>query len=87
MGDINGDGLQDVYGLVASPVPGGGNPDDLVFVASTGGWQRHVVPAAGGDANDVAAVPVGGRAQFVVLNGDNDQGVRSPGPVQLIAWR
>ena len=46
VGDINGDGLQDVYGQVASPVPGGGNPDDLVFVASTAGWQRHVVPAA-----------------------------------------
>jgi hypothetical protein len=87
VGDINGDGLQDVYGQVASPAPGGGNPDDLVFVASPTGWQRHIVPAAGGDANDVAAVPVGGRAQFVVLNGDDDQGVRSPGPVQLIAWR
>lgn len=87
VGDINGDGRPDVYGQVASAAPSGGNPDDLVFVASKAGWQRHLVPAAGGDANDVAAVRIGGRAQFVVLNGDDDAGVASPGPVQLIAWR
>jgi FG-GAP-like repeat/FG-GAP repeat len=87
VGDINGDGRADVYGQVASAAPAGGNPDDLVFVASPARWQRHVVPRAGGDADDVAAVRIGRRAQFVVLNGDDDEGVASPGPVQLIAWR
>lgn len=85
IGDINGDGRLDVYGLTRS-AGSGGNPDDLVFVrTASGGWQRHVVPSAGGDASDVAAVPVGGRAQFLVLNGGNGE-KKSPGPVQLIAW-
>ena len=85
VGDINGDGRLDVYGLVVSQ-SGSGNPADAVFVrTSAGGWVSHEVPAAGGDANSVAAVTVRGRAQFVVLNGGNDES-DAPGPVQLIAW-
>lgn len=84
VGDINGDGRPDVYGLVASAGTSG-NPADVVFVNTPASWQRHEVPAAGGDANDVGVVDVAGRAQFVVLNGGNDEG-ENPGPVQLIAW-
>ncbi|GAA1477839.1 hypothetical protein GCM10009623_22850 [Nocardioides aestuarii] len=84
VGDINGDGRTDVYGLVAST--GSGNPADGVFVRTAGGgWQPHEVPGAGGDSNSVAAVEVGNRAQFVVLNGGNAES-ENPGPVQLIAW-
>lgn len=84
VGDVNGDGRPDVYGLVAS-ANNSGNPADFVYVGTAGGWQRHEVPPAGGDANDVLPVVVQGRAQFVVLNGGNDEG-ETPGPVQLIAW-
>lgn len=84
VGDVNGDGLQDVYGLVAGS--GSGNPPDAVFVRTTGGgWQRHEAPGAGGDGNSVAAVQVGDRAQFVVLNGGNAEN-ENAGPIQLIAW-
>jgi len=83
--DINGDGMLDVYGLVASATSTG-NPADFVYVRqANGSWQPHEVPAAGGDANDVAAVTINNRAQFVVLNGGNDE-AEEPGPVQLIAW-
>ena len=84
VGDVNGDGRPDVYGLVAS-ANNSGNPADFVFVNTPGSWQRHEVPGAGGDANDVIPVVVAGRAQFVVLNGGNDEKA-TPGPVQLIAW-
>jgi hypothetical protein len=85
VGDINGDGRLDVYGLVASS-SGSTNPPDFVFVrTATGGWERHEVPGAGGDANAVAPVRVGVRDQFVVLNGGNGEKL-NPGPVQLIAW-
>jgi len=84
VGDINGDGRLDIYGLVASS-SNTGNPPDFVFVRTDTGWQRHEVPGAGGDANAVAAVQVGNRAQFVVLNGGNDES-ENAGPVQLIAW-
>ena len=84
-GDVNGDGLTDVYGLVASAT-GTGNPDDLVYVARADGtFAAYTVPSAGGAANAVAAVTVDGRAQFVVLNGGNEE-KDSPGPIQLIAW-
>lgn len=86
VGDINGDGGMDIYGLVASATPSA-NPDDYVYVTTvTGGRQAHSVPPASGDANDVAALTVSGRAQFLVLNGGNDES-ENPGPVQLIAWR
>lgn len=85
-GDINGDGLVDVYGQI-STASGNGNPDDIVYVATAGGtFTPNTVPSAGGDSNDVAAVTVNGRAQFVVLNGGNGD-KDSPGPIQLIAWR
>ncbi len=84
VGDVNGDGRLDVYGLVASA--GSGNPDDVVLVrTSTGGWQPHTAPSAAGDGNNVATVTVGSRAQFVVLNGGNAES-ENAGPVQLIAW-
>jgi hypothetical protein len=85
VGDVNSDGRPDVYGQVASS-GSTGNPDDFIYVRSaTNTWQRHTVPSAAGDANDVVAVTIGGRTQFVVLNGGNDE-AEEPGPVQLIAW-
>ena len=85
VGDINGDGLTDVFGLVANR-GGSSNPDDIVLVARAGGgFGRYTAPSASGDANDVAAIQVGGRHHFVVLNGGNSE-KESPGPVQLIAW-
>jgi hypothetical protein len=84
-GDINGDGLTDVYGQISSAATTG-NPDDVVYVARADGtFAAYTVSSAGGDANDVAAVTVNGRAQFVVLNGGNAE-KDSPGPIQLIAW-
>lgn len=85
VGDINGDGRLDVYGQVTSATDSG-NPDDIVYVAqASGGFSAYTTPSAGGDANDVGAVTVNGRAQFVVLNGgDGDKD--TPGPIQLIAW-
>lgn len=86
VGDVNGDGRMDVYGLVGSATAGS-NPDDYIYVATaTGGRQTHAVPPASGDANDVAAITFSGRTQFLVLNGGNDES-EIPGPVQLIAWR
>lgn len=86
VGDVNGDRRMDVYGLVGSATSIG-NPDDYIYVStSTGGRQVHTVPPASGDANDVAAITISGRAQFLVLNGGNDES-ENPGPVQLIAWR
>ena len=84
VGDINGDGQLDVYGQVASSTATG-NPPDFVYVRQGTSWQAHEAPAAAGDANDVGAVQVNGRTQFVVLNGGNDES-ESAGPVQLIAW-
>lgn len=85
LGDINGDGKTDVYGLAAGT--SGNNPDDIVYVAqATTGFRAYIAPSAGGDGNDVEAVRVNGRAQFVVLNGGNDE-TEAPGPIQLIAWR
>lgn len=85
VGDVNGDGRLDLYGQVASS-GSTGNPDDYIYVnLAPNTWQRHTVPSAGGDANDVVAVTVGGRAQFAVLNGGNGE-AEEPGPVQLIAW-
>ena len=86
LGDANGDGKLDVYGQVGSASGYTGNPDDILFVANaSGGYQQHVVPSATGDANDVEAVMVNGLAQFVVLNGGNDE-AETPGPIQLIAF-
>lgn len=86
LGDINGDGLMDFYGLIKSATTGGANPDDIVYLAQPGGgYVAHTAPSAGGDANDVEAVNVNGRAQFVVLNGGNDE-KEAPGPIQLISW-
>jgi hypothetical protein len=84
-GDINGDGLTDVYGQITTATDTG-NPDDIVYVARADGtFAAYTAPSAGGDANDVGAVTVNGRAQFVVLNGGDGE-KDAPGPVQLIAW-
>ena len=85
VGDVNGDGRLDVYGQVGSSTAAG-NPDDYVFVRQTSGiWRRYIAPSAAGGANDVVAVEVAGRSQFLVLNGGEDG--EEPGPVQLVAWR
>jgi hypothetical protein len=85
LGDINGDGRMDVYGQIAA-AGSRGNPDDLVYVQqANGSFVAYTAPSAAGDANDVEAVTVNGRAQFVVLNGGNKE-EDNPGPIQLIAW-
>jgi len=85
IGDINGDGLLDVYGQTKA-ASGSVNPDDIVYVAQPdGSFVPYVAPSATGDANDVESVLVNGRAQFVVLNGGNDE-KEAPGPIQLIYW-
>jgi hypothetical protein len=74
-----------LYGQVGSSTAAG-NPDDYVFVRQTSGiWRRYIAPSAAGGANDVVAVEVAGRSQFLVLNGGEDG--EEPGPVQLVAWR
>ena len=88
LGDANGDGKVDVYGLTNAATAGAANPDDILYVANATGtaFTPHVVPSATGDANDVETVTVNGLAQFVVVNGGNGE-KETPGPVQLIAWR
>jgi hypothetical protein len=74
-----------VYGQIAA-AGSRGNPDDLVYVQqANGSFVAYTAPSAAGDANDVEAVTVNGRAQFVVLNGGNKE-EDNPGPIQLIAW-
>lgn len=86
IGDINGDGINDIYGLIRAATAGSANPDDIVYVGQADGtFTAHAAPSAGGDANDVEALKVNGRAQFVVLNGGNDEKA-APGPVQIISW-
>ena len=84
VGDINGDGMMDVYAQVGS-ADNSSNPDDFVYV-NTGDmtFQPYVVPSAAGRADDVAAVRIGDRDGFVVLNGKLENPV--PGPVQFIEW-
>lgn len=86
VGDINGDGLMDIYGQTKAATKGAANPDDYVYVQQpNGSFVGYTAPSAGGDANDVAAIVVNGRAQFIVVNGGNDE-KEAPGPVQMIAW-
>lgn len=83
IGDIQGDGLSDVY-LVTDSTSSSTNPTDRLFVNHGGfSFVGLTPPAAGGMGDAVTAVDVygDGRAQFVVLNGREKQ----VGPVQLIA--
>lgn len=85
VGDINGDGLQDIYGLVFNNALTT-NPDDVVFL-STGGLQfaRLTPPSASGNGQAVATLHLtpGGPAVFVVENGHENQA----GATQVIAYR
>lgn len=90
VGDINGDGQQDVYGLVHD-LTLATNPYDVVMVgngfrsANRPRFTKHVVPGASGNASTVTTLHLqpGGPASFFVQNGRED----ADGPNQLISWK
>lgn len=83
IGDLQGDGLDDIY-LVTDSTSTAINPDDRLFV-NHGDFTFTALtpPSAGGMGDAVTAVDMygDGRSQFVVLNGADS----AAGPVQLIA--
>lgn len=90
VGDINGDGRQDVYVLMHDKSLAT-NPDDVVLL-NTGNtstnkpsFKTYVAPSATGNASTVTVLhpTPGGPAQFLVQNGREDK----DGPNQLIAWK
>lgn len=85
IGDINGDGRNDIYGLVRD-FSSKTNPDDVVLLNQGGGAFTALTPPSttgNGDKVTVIHPQRGGKAQFLVQNGEGDK----PGPVQVIAYR
>jgi hypothetical protein len=84
VGDADGDGDNDVYGMVFQTFTE--NPDDLIWINTGGGVFDPVpvrVPSATGAADKVVALTprVGRRVGFLALNG---YGRFERGPVQFI---
>jgi hypothetical protein len=87
VGDADGDGDRDVYGLVAQGRQA--NPDDHVWVNSRMTFTAIPVPSAGGAGDEVITVRPRrtGPAAFLVLNGHGFGETPEtfvPGPVQYI---
>jgi hypothetical protein len=83
IGDVQGDGLEDIY-LVTDSTTTSTNPTDRLFVNhGSFSFVALTPPSASGMGDCVAAVDVfgDGRDQFIVLNGADN----AVGPVQLIA--
>ncbi|MFZ2504212.1 MAG: VCBS repeat-containing protein [Nocardioides sp.] len=86
VGDINNDGLLDIYGMQEGAKLTNPNPPDKLFVNNGDGTFLTVVPPAAtgqGEAVISLAPAAGAGAQFLVLNGQEGQ----DGPIQLIAER
>jgi hypothetical protein len=81
LGDADGNGSRDVYALLAN-VQMRTNPDDVLLLNAGLRFTPLAVPPAGGigDAVVTLAGDGDGRAEFLVLNGQED----ALGPVQLI---
>lgn len=82
IGDIDGDGRNDLYGQVAD-VSDATNPDDIVFLNQGGyNFTSLTAPSASGSADKVTTIhsTPGGKASFLVENGRLD----TPGPIQVI---
>lgn len=91
VGDINGDGQVDVYGLIHD-LSLKTNPDDVVLLGAGINTKKNkpafrtlVVPSATGNASTVTALQLkpGGPTSFFVQNGREDV----DGPNQLISWK
>lgn len=69
LGDADGDGDLDVYGLISN-VPAGTNPDDVILRNNALGFTAVPVPRASGVGDAVAALDGNGdgRSEFLVLN-------------------
>ncbi|MGL5824531.1 MAG: FG-GAP repeat domain-containing protein [Nocardioides sp.] len=85
VGDINGDGRGDVYGLVGKNPSG--NPDDVLFLNNGGVTPTFTAltpPSAGGTADSVTALKLTptGNTTFFIQNGRD----LTPGPTQLIQY-
>ncbi|MEP6797434.1 MAG: VCBS repeat-containing protein [Lapillicoccus sp.] len=81
VGDVNGDGRPDIYGLVTNG-SSGSNPDDGIYLNQGGlKFTKIPVPSAGGVGGAVEPIDVDGdgRTEFFVQNG-----VGLVGPTQLI---
>ena len=80
VGDADGDGDLDVYGLVTNAAANT-NPRDVVYRNAGLRFTAVPVPAAAGIGDAVVALQGNrdGRAEFLVLNG-----MEGPGPVQRI---
>ncbi len=89
VGDVNGDGHHDVFGLIHDAADTR-NPYDVVMLRDglrsdqRPRFRKLVVPPAGGRASAVVTVHTtpGGPARFLVLNGN----LRNDGPNQLIEY-
>lgn len=82
VGDADGDGDLDVYGMVGNG-SSAGNPNDFLLL-NNGllGFTSLVPPAATGEADEVISLTpaAGSRARFLSLNG----GGKTGGPIQLM---
>lgn len=81
VGDADGDGDNDVYGMVGNGLHE--NPDDVIWLNANMTFTPLHVPTAPGAADDVVDMNprAGRRAEFLVLNGRKRF---SLGPIQLI---
>ncbi len=84
VGDADGDGDLDVYGMVASTP--GSNPDDVIWLNDNMNFSPITVPSATGTADDVVALHPRerARAEYLVLNGGFGRADTVGGPIQLI---
>jgi hypothetical protein len=81
VGDADGDGDNDVYGMVGNGLHE--NPDDVIWLNDAMSFTPLHVPSVPGAADDVVDLNprAGKRAEFLVLNGRKRF---SLGPIQLI---
>lgn len=82
--DINGDGRNDIYGLIHDDSLAT-NPDDVVFLRrADAGYDRLTPPSATGNGDTVTVIhPTPGQnARFLVQNGKQ----KKDGPIQVIAY-
>ncbi len=90
MGDIDGDGERDVYGMIGDRELRS-NPNDVIFFRHGLTFTRSPVPRAGGLADDVVIVKPwpNGQVGLLVLNGYDKccgRNAHARGPLALFRW-
>jgi hypothetical protein len=80
IGDLTGDGVNDIYVVQGSS--NGGNADDLVLVGPN--WDPLIPPPADTGVGDTAEfIDIRGQKSVIVTNGDG----YASGPVQFVSFR